>query len=67
MMTFGRNCYGQLGLGHNKNSNLPQLLKSKQRVCQIACGKFHTIALTDTNDVIVFGCNNYGQILGQNC
>jgi alpha-tubulin suppressor-like RCC1 family protein len=64
---FGRNGYGQLGLGHNKNQNVPQLLMKDEGISQIACGSYHTVILKNNDDVYVFGLNNYGQLgLGHN-
>ena len=34
---------------------------------EIVCGGYHTIILTENNDVLVFGNNDYGQLgLGHN-
>ena len=62
--SFGENTLGELGLGHLKHQSTPQLLKLGQpiSISQISCGLSHTIMLTNTNDVMVFGSNNYGQL-----
>jgi hypothetical protein len=64
---IGYNQYGQLGLGHNKNQNLPQLLMKDEGISQIVCGGFHTIIIKNNSNVYVFGNNDYGQLgLGHN-
>jgi X-linked retinitis pigmentosa GTPase regulator len=64
---FGNNEYGQLGLGHNKNQNAPQLLMTDDRISQIACGKYHTVILKNNGEVYIFGDNTHGQLgLGHN-
>ena len=34
----------------------------KKNVISIACGTYHTVALTDTGHVFTWGLNDYGQI-----
>ena len=44
--TFGRNKYGQLGLGHFRNAESPQpVMDLREPVAQIACGANHTVAV----------------------
>jgi hypothetical protein len=33
-----------------------------KKVCQIACGRMHTICITDRNELIGFGLNSGGQL-----
>jgi len=67
VLVFGANDYGQLGLGHNKNQNKPQLLMRGEEIRQITCGSHHTVILKANDDILVFGANNYGQLgLGHN-
>jgi alpha-tubulin suppressor-like RCC1 family protein len=64
---FGCNNDGQLGLGHNKNQNVPQLLMSDEGISQIACGGYHTIILKNNGEMYAFGDNLSGQLgLGHN-
>lgn len=60
---WGRNDYGQLGLGHTDNKANPTLLKSlrSQNIRYIGAGKYHSIALTSDGGVFSFGSNMYGQ------
>uniref|UniRef100_K3WGV0 BTB domain-containing protein n=1 Tax=Globisporangium ultimum (strain ATCC 200006 / CBS 805.95 / DAOM BR144) TaxID=431595 RepID=K3WGV0_GLOUD len=62
--TFGRNDYGQLGLGHTKNVATPTLVETlaRVRIVQVACGCYHTLALSDDGKVYPFGRNNHGQL-----
>ena len=67
VLVFGCNEYGQLGLGHNNNINIPTLLMNDTTIKNIICGTFHTIIYKNNGDVLVFGHNDYGQLgLGHN-
>ncbi|KAG6597866.1 putative RCC1 and BTB domain-containing protein [Phytophthora cinnamomi] len=62
--TFGRNDYGQLGLGHKMHMARPARVESlaRMRITQVACGCYHTLALSDDGKVYPFGRNNHGQL-----
>ncbi|EEY57867.1 RCC1 and BTB domain-containing protein, putative [Phytophthora infestans T30-4] len=62
--TFGRNDYGQLGLGHKLHMARPTPVESlsRMRITQVACGCYHTLALSDDGKVFPFGRNNHGQL-----
>ena len=62
VLVFGWNVYGQLGLGHNDNINVPTLLINDKSVKNIICGGYYTILYKDNGDVLVFGDNNCGQL-----
>ena len=65
MWGFGRNDYGQLGLGDNINRNVPIQISEKIRF--IACSEYHTVIINWNYEVWVFGRNDYGQLgLGHN-
>ncbi|GLE01307.1 hypothetical protein PINS_up010137 [Pythium insidiosum] len=73
---FGRNDYGQLGLGRASNSTamnaqlqqqrfpLPQLIEDLEgkEIVRFACGCYHTVAVSDNGVLYVFGRNNHGQL-----
>ena len=60
---WGRNDFGQLGLGHNLHQNLPQELGLNLRdVMSVNCGGFHTVMLTFGYEVFVWGCNDEYQL-----
>ncbi|VVC26390.1 Zasp-like motif,Regulator of chromosome condensation 1/beta-lactamase-inhibitor protein II,Domain [Cinara cedri] len=63
---FGKNSFGQLGLGHTENVFKPNCVKSlkPEKVKHIACGRSHTIVSTENNTIYGFGDNSDGQ-LGQ--
>ena len=62
--TFGRNDYGQLGLGHQNNSRTPSqvTLLDDQSIIDITCGCYHSVALSRRGMVFTFGRNNHGQL-----
>jgi len=51
---WGRNQYGQCGLGKQELINEPQLLTDVKNVVDIACGANHTLFLT--KDGAVYAC-----------
>ncbi|GMF58364.1 unnamed protein product [Phytophthora fragariaefolia] len=73
---FGRNDYGQLGLGRSNASSTANLQLQQQRfsyarlieelegkdIVRFACGCYHTIAVSDNGVMYVFGRNNHGQL-----
>ncbi|KAK1945324.1 Ultraviolet-B receptor UVR8 [Phytophthora citrophthora] len=73
---FGRNDYGQLGLGRPNASSTSNLQLQQQRfsyarlieelegkdIVRFACGCYHTIAVSDNGVMYVFGRNNHGQL-----
>ncbi|KAH9084855.1 hypothetical protein Ae201684P_002092 [Aphanomyces euteiches] len=62
--TFGRNDYGQLGLGHKQTMATPTLVTHLNAftIVDVACGCYHTLALSDLGRVYPFGRNNHGQL-----
>ena len=60
---WGRGDEGQLGLGMGLNSPVPQLVTQLQNrsITQVACGKAHTAALTDSGALYCWGRNFEGQ------
>ncbi|RWR73494.1 guanine nucleotide exchange factor SRM1 isoform X3 [Cinnamomum micranthum f. kanehirae] len=74
--SWGNNNHGQLGLGDNECRSRPEIVKTFDKDCpwsvyEIACGAFHTVALTirssnsdDTTEAIECICWTFG--LGDN-
>eukprot|EP00347_Sterkiella_histriomuscorum_P005662 403355741 len=54
---------GQCGHGHNNALEYPEKVKylSSKRIVKVACGGFHTLALTSENELYGFGSGNYGE------
>lgn len=76
LFAFGRNDYGQLGLGRANASSTANLQLQQQRfsyarlieelegkdIVRFACGCYHTVAVSDNGVMYVFGRNNHGQL-----
>jgi len=62
-LAFGRNPSGQLGLSDTKLYEKPTLITAleKVNVVQAACGRHHSLFLTDTGTVYACGDNKSGQ------
>ncbi|KAL3282791.1 hypothetical protein HHI36_005957 [Cryptolaemus montrouzieri] len=62
-MTFGRNTFGQLGLDDTNTRYAPTLVPvlEDKNVIGAACGRNHTLILTDTGTVYACGDNRSGQ------
>lgn len=60
----GNNENGQLGLKDTKSRYVPAFLEEcKGRVfTDVACGYYHTLALTDKGEIFSFGRNDKGQL-----
>ncbi|XP_025777178.1 E3 ISG15--protein ligase HERC5 [Puma concolor] len=65
--SWGRNDFGQLGLGHTDGKDFPSLIEAldNQKVEFLACGGSHTALLTKDGLVFTFGAGKHGQ-LGHN-
>ena len=67
MYSFGRNDYGQLGVGSTHNHYKPVALRVGAlerplgRLIGIAGGCYHTLVLDVNGRVAAFGRNNHGQ------
>uniref|UniRef100_A0A0B6ZY47 Protein RCC2 homolog n=1 Tax=Arion vulgaris TaxID=1028688 RepID=A0A0B6ZY47_9EUPU len=61
---WGRNEKGQLGLGHTDRQDAPQLVESfqGQNIVYAACGRKHTLFLTENGTVFGCGENKMGQL-----
>ncbi|KAM4734007.1 putative E3 ubiquitin-protein ligase HERC3 [Anableps anableps] len=64
VFTFGSGQYGQLGHNSLRNELQPRLVAELwgAKVIKIACGRYHTIVLTDGQKVYSFGCGAQGQL-----
>ena len=60
--SFGRNNYGQLGLGHNNNVSLPTPIPNLPKIVEISCGYRFTICINKEGGLWSFGNNDYGQL-----
>ncbi|XP_006143351.2 E3 ISG15--protein ligase HERC5 [Tupaia chinensis] len=62
--SWGKNDFGQLGLGHTESKDSPSLLRAldSQKVDFLACGGSHTALLTQDGLVFTFGAGKYGQL-----
>jgi alpha-tubulin suppressor-like RCC1 family protein len=69
LLLWGRNQHGQCGTGTAGGNvlavtrcNSGALADADARVVFVACGGFHTVALTSDAGVIAFGYNHHGQL-----
>lgn len=62
-LTFGRNQYGQLGQPNIETYEMPTLVPELEglNIIRAACGRNHTLFLTDTGTVYACGDNKSGQ------
>ena len=62
--TCGNNENGQLGLKDTRSRYMPTVLEelSQYHFRDVACGYYHTLALTEQGEVFVFGRNDRGQL-----
>jgi alpha-tubulin suppressor-like RCC1 family protein len=66
LWVFGKNDYGQLASGDNKNILLPTKIDNFKVKC-VSAGRNHTVLLDFNNNVWVCGENSHGQLgLGDN-
>ncbi|XP_018517718.1 probable E3 ubiquitin-protein ligase HERC3 [Lates calcarifer] len=64
VFTFGSGQYGQLGHNSFTDELCPRLVAELlgAKVTKIACGRHHTLVLTDSKRVYSFGCGEQGQL-----
>ncbi|KAI9906924.1 hypothetical protein PsorP6_004192 [Peronosclerospora sorghi] len=65
--TFGKNDYGQLGLGHARNMKVPTLVKTSlwendEKIVAVSCGYYHTVTISEKGKLLTWGRNDYGQL-----
>jgi RCC1 and BTB domain-containing protein len=62
--TFGEGKFGRLGHGSERNQAVARRVEALAgtRVKQVACGGFHTAAVTDTGEVYTWGGGEHGQL-----
>lgn len=66
LFAWGSNSLGQCGLENDSSAiyPIPKLVKSlaTKQIVQIACGQFHSLALTNSGELYSFGANLLGQL-----
>ncbi|XP_064028052.1 protein RCC2 [Pogoniulus pusillus] len=64
LWSWGRNEKGQLGHGDTKRVEAPKLIEvlGGEAIVLAACGRNHTLALTESGSVFAFGENKMGQL-----
>src|SRR3546814_15080290 len=62
--TWGRGDDGRLGHGDNGWQYVPRLLErlSNRSVVQVACGSYHTAAVTASGELLTWGGGMYGKL-----
>ena len=63
LWTWGRNTYGQLGVGNTTDrSSAVQVTYGGNNWIKVVCGQNHTVALTANGTLWTWGDNQYGQL-----
>jgi RCC1 and BTB domain-containing protein len=63
VFNWGNNEFGKLGLGNEKDTFTPKIIKlDNVRISKICCGPFHSLVLSNDREIYAFGANDYGQI-----
>ncbi|KFM66928.1 Regulator of chromosome condensation, partial [Stegodyphus mimosarum] len=63
VFVIGENDVGQLGLGEDiEVKKRPTVLELSQSVIDVAAGGMHSVCLTESGEVITFGCNDEGAL-----
>eukprot|EP00400_MALV-I_sp_L67-5_P000454 gene454-111_t len=64
VFSWGINDYGQLGNGTTSNSKVPILVEGLQDVSirDVACGGWHSVAVTDGGKIFVWGRGSFGRL-----
>ena len=60
--SFGRNLYGQLGLGNSNNVSIPSRITTLPKICQLSCGAHFTLCIDYEGFLWAFGYNGSGQL-----
>ena len=64
--SFGKNDYGALGLGHNRDVSLPTPIPNLPKIKMISCGGYFTVCVDHEGFIWSFGDNMYGQLGTEN-
>ena len=62
LYSFGDNNYGQLGLGHNENSDFPQKIECLKDIEFVECGYEYAICKSKDKYIYGFGINRFGTL-----
>jgi alpha-tubulin suppressor-like RCC1 family protein len=64
LFMFGDNFYGQCGKDPRsfKSVNLPQMVKIKSNIYNVACGVYHVMAIGERYKIYTWGSNSNGQL-----
>lgn len=62
MYSWGYNKHGQLGLGDDKDRNLPTLVEPvlDYNFKKVSCGNYHSSLLEESGLIFTFGNNEFG-------
>ena len=61
LYSFGENDFGQLGLGHNNDVDVPMQVAIGP-VSSVCAGNCHVVAITRTGNLWAWGCNVHGEL-----
>ena len=61
LYSFGYNCFGQLGLGHEHGVNTPRAV-AIEALGSVCAGDYHTVAITRDGSLFTWGSNARWQL-----
>lgn len=59
---WGSGEFGQIGYGIKGNTAVPRLVLDGRNISQVAAGRYHSFALTNTGILFSWGCGENGQL-----
>ena len=64
LFSWGKGTYGRLGHGDERDQSQAKLVRAlrNHHIVQVACGGMHSIALTDSGEIYVWGAGSAGQL-----
>lgn len=62
LYVWGKGSWGRLGLGNQNDVDIPTFVDFKEPIVSVACGGYHSLALTKSGHVYSFGWGKNGRL-----